>query len=386
MTAALSASSSMSIAPACQALGLPRATFYRRRKRQIQPQASSNSEPVEKVDSLVGVNSGPIEIRPQEAEPPPCPTTPTVQAGPKPESEPSRQPRALVPDERARILEVLLSERFQDVAPRQVYAELLDEGLYLSSVSTIYRILRADDLVRERRDQLRHPVYSKPELLATQPNQVWSWDITKLRGPVAWTSFQLYTVLDIFSRYVVGYLVAEQESASLARTLIDESCDKQRIVPGQLTVHSDRGPSMKSGLVAQLLAGLGVTKTHSRPHVSDDNPYSESQFKTLKYRPEFPDRFGSLEDARTFCRGFVHWYNCVHRHSGIGLYTPEDVHYGRVAQLEQARQRVLLTAYATHPERFVNKVPSPLPLPKAVWINPPKSSSDPSPESDPAVQ
>jgi len=296
------------------------------------------------------------------------------------------QPRALRADERGRVLEVLSSERFCDAAPRQVYAELLDEGVYLASVSTMYRILRAEQMVRERRDQLRHPVYRKPELLATGPNQVWSWDITKLLGPVAWSYFYLYVILDIYSRYVVGYLIADRESASLAHRLIDETCDKQRIVPGQLGLHSDRGPSMKSGLVAQLLAELGVTKTHSRPYVSDDNPFSESQFKTFKYRPGFPDRFGSIEDARAFCRTFFDWYNRVHRHSGIGLYTPEDVHYGRVAQLEQDRLAVLLSAYAAHPERFVNKVPRPLPLPEAVWINPPNPSPEPSPERDKVVQ
>ena len=248
----------------------------------------------------------------------------------------------------------------------------------------MYRLLRSAVGVRERRDQLRHPVYSKPELLATEPNQVWSWDITKLLGPAKWTYFYLYVILDIFSRYVVGWMVAHQESAALASQLIAETYAKQGIEPGRLTVHADRGSSMKSKLVAHLLGDLGVTKTHSRPHVSNDNPFSESQFKTMKYRPEFPDRFGSIHDARCFSRRFFQWYNQEHHHSGIALHTPETVHYGLTKALDEARRQTLLKAFAHHPERFVRKLPEPPVLPDAVWINPPKLTSGES-ETDPAL-
>ena len=285
------------------------------------------------------------------------------------------QPRALSQQDQVAVLETLNSERFVDQAPRQVYAALLDEGVYHCSVRTMYRILADADQVRERRDQLRHPVYSAPQLLATAPNQVWSWDITKLLGPVKWSYFYLYVVLDIFSRYVVGWMLAERESGLLASRLIDDTCAKQLIKPDQLTLHSDRGPSMKSGLLAGLLADLGVTKTHSRPHVSNDNPFSESQFRTLKYRPQFPNRFESFDHAHWLCRDLVHWYNTEHHHSGLGLHTPDNVHYGRAVLINEARQRVLLEAYETHPERFVKGAPrSPL-LPAAVWINPPQFSS-----------
>lgn len=282
------------------------------------------------------------------------------------------------------MIDLLTSERFADDAPRQIWATLLDEGKYYCSVSTLYRILRAECGVRERRDQLRHPVYAKPELLATRPNHVWSWDITKLLGPAKWTYFYLYVILDIFSRYVVGWTVAYRETALLAQQLISETCDKQLISAGQLTVHADRGSSMKSTLVAQLLADLGVTKTHSRPYVSDDNPFSESQFRTMKYRPEFPDRFGSIQDARSFCRRFFDWYNTQHRHSGIGLHTPHSVHYGLALALNEARRQTLIAAHAAHPERFVSKPPEPPTLPGEVWINPPKLPGGP-PDSDPAL-
>jgi putative transposase len=240
----------------------------------------------------------------------------------------------------------------------------------------MYRLLDGHQEVKERRDQLRHPSYSKPELLATAPNQVWSWDITKLLGPVKWTYFYLYVILDIFSRYVVGWMIAGQEAKALAQKLIQETVEKQNIRPGQLTIHADRGSSMKSQPVALLLSDLGVTKTHSRPHTSDDNPYSEAQFKTLKYRPDFPERFGSLEDARAFCQDFFCWYNTEHHHSGIGLMTPHVVHYGLAQEVSKARQKVLLAAYETHPERFVKKVPAPLALPQAAWINPPKPAME----------
>jgi len=284
-------------------------------------------------------------------------------------------PRALLPDERTRVLSRLTDDRFADRAPAEVYATLLDEGTFLCSIPTMYRILREHRLVRDRRNQRRHPTYHKPELLATGPKEVWSWDITKLLGPVKWTYFHLYVILDIFSRYVVGWMVAPRESAALAQRLIAETCATQGIVSGQLFLHADRGTSMTSKPVALLMADLGVTRSHSRPQVSNDNLFSEAQFKTLKYRPDFPERFGSLEDARIFCQGFFSWYNGEHRHAGIGLMTPAAVHEGRAATVRDARQRVLSAAYAAHPERFVRKPPQPPLLPHAVWINPPKEES-----------
>jgi putative transposase len=273
--------------------------------------------------------------------------------------------------------------RFVDLAPAEVYATLLDEGRYLGSLRTMYRVLAATQEARERRPQLRH-VAPKPELLATRPNEVWSWDITKLLGPAKWTHYHLYVILDIFSRYVVGWMVAHQESAALAERLIAATCVKQAIVPSQLTIHADRGSSMTSKPVALLLADLGVTRTHSRPHVSNDNPFSEAQFKTLKYRPEFPDRFGSLEAARAFCQPFFTWYNTAHRHGGIGLLTPATVHYGRAQDVRAHRAEVLATAYAAHPERFVRQPPQPPALPVATWINPPPPSETPAtPSGDP---
>jgi putative transposase len=290
---------------------------------------------------------------------------------PKPPSSRPKPTRALRPEETQAVLDTLHSERFVDRAPAEVAATLLDEGTYLCSWRTMYRILQDNKEVRERRNQLRHPVYNKPELLATAPNQVWSWDITKLMGPYKWTYFYLYVIIDIFSRYVVGWMVADGESTTLAKRFIRESCDKQGIVEGQLTIHSDRGPSMTSLGVAQLLGGLGVTKSVSRPHVSNDNPYSESHFKTLKYQPEFPDRFGSIDDAKAFCRLFFDWYCNEHRHSGIAMLTPATVHHGLAHDVLQERARVLQLAYQAHPERFVNGPPAPPALPAAVWINPP---------------
>jgi putative transposase len=334
MTAAQNETPDLDLRSACRALGVSRATIYGRRARLVRPEMSSPPKP---------------------------------------------HPRALNPDQHIEVLNTLNSDRFCDQAPRQVYASLLDEGSYLCSVSTMYRVLGAHQLVRERRDQLRHPVYSPPQLLATGPNQVWSWDITKLLGPMKWSYFYLYVVLDIFSRYVVGWMLAERESSALASQLIERTAIIHNIQPGQLTLHADRGSSMRSTLVAQLLGELGVTKTHSRPHVSNDNPFSESQFKTLKYRPEFPQRFGCFQDAHQFCRTFFDWYNREHHHSGIGLHTPEDVHYGRAHRISQARRAVLLNAFAAHRERFVNGIPKPPALPEAVWINPPKLISRPEP-------
>ena len=284
---------------------------------------------------------------------------------------PRRVPRALTSDDRRAVLDTLNEDRFADQAPREVYATLLDEGRYLCSISTMYRLLAASGALRERRDQLVHPEYKKPELLATGPNQVWSWDITKLRGPVKWTYYHLYVLLDIFSRYVTGWMVATVESARLAAQLVEESCAKQGILPGTLKLHADRGTSMKSKTLAQKLTDLSVEKSHSRPHVSNDNPYSEAQFKTLKYRPGYPDRFGGIEDARAFCRPFFAWYNAEHRHSGLGLLTPEVVHYGRASDVLAARQLVLTAAWEANPERFVRRAPFAGRPPQAAWINPP---------------
>ena len=284
-------------------------------------------------------------------------------------------PRSLSVIERQAVLDALHTDRFVDKAPTEVYATLLDEGTYHCSVRTMYRILDEAGEVYERRDQARHPHYKAPELLATAPNQVWSWDITKLLGPVKWSYFYLYVILDIFSRYVVGWMIAPHESSALAKRLIAETCEKQNVLPGQLTIHADRGSSMKSKPVALLLADLGITKSHSRPHVSDDNPYSEAQFKTLKYRPGFPDRFGSIQDGRSFCQDFFPWYNCEHRHSGIGLLTPEMVHYGKAETVTSQRRIVLASAFDAHPERFVRGLPVPPSLPEAAWINKPKVES-----------
>jgi putative transposase len=290
----------------------------------------------------------------------------------KPERVRSPQPRALSVVERKQIRATLESDEFVDQAPATVYATLLDQGIYLGSISTMYRVLHEHDEVRERRRQATHPAHKKPELLATRPNEIWSWDITKLHGPEKWAYYYLYVILDIWSRYVTGWMLARVERAELAKHLIGESIVKQGIAQGQLTLHSDRGSPMIAQPVAHLLGNLGVTKSHSRPHVSNDNPYSESQFRTLKYRPDFPDRFGSFEDAHDHCNRFITWYNDDHRHSGIGLHTPADVHYGRAEDLRKRRGVVLLNAYAEHPERFVRKVPTPPTLPTVAWINEPE--------------
>jgi putative transposase len=311
--------------PAYQALGVAPATIYRRRR-------------------------------------PPEPKTP------KPRPKPAR---ALSHEEREQVRAVLYCERLVDRSPAQVCATLLDEGRYLASERTMYRILAERGETRERRDQLVHPAYTKPELLATRPNELWSWDITKLLGPAKWTYFYLYVLLDVFSRYVVGWTIQHGESARIAEQLIAQALEQQKIQPGQLTVHADRGSSMTSKPVAFLLADLGVTKTHSRPYTSTDNPYSEAQFKTLKYRPDFPDRFASILDSRSWARGFFTWYNHEHRHSGIGLMTPAMVHYGRAEQVSDKRASILTAAYAAHPERFVHGPPRPPALPRAVWINKP---------------
>jgi putative transposase len=295
---------------------------------------------------------------------------------PKRERAPSGQPRALSEVERKEVLRVLHEPDHVDQAPATVYAKLLDQGIYLASTSTMYRLLRAEGEVRERRRQATHPPHVKPELLATGPNAVWSWDITKLLGPAKWTWFYLYVILDIYSRYVPGWMLARAERAHLAERLLADTITKQAVDRGQLTIHADRGTSMASKPVAFLLADLGVTKSHSRPQCSNDNPYSEAQFKTLKQRPEFPDRFGSFEDAHAFCGRFFRWYNDEHRHSGIGFHTPADVHYGRAEQIRAQRARVLEAAYAVHPKRFVHKPPTPPALPTVAWINQPEDTLD----------
>jgi putative transposase len=280
-------------------------------------------------------------------------------------------PRALPAAERRAVLTILNEPRFVDHAPAEVYTTLLEENRYICSVRTMHRILAENHQARERRDQIRHVKYAAPELLATGPNQLWSWDITKLLGPAKWTYFYLYVILDVFSRYVVGWLVAHRESMALAKKLIEITCARQRIKPGELTLHADRGSSMTSKPVAFLLADLGVTKTHSRPHVSNDNPFSEAQFKTLKYRPDFPDRFGSLIHVRDHGHDFFPWYNTEHHHSGIAMLTPHDVHHGLAEQRLSERALVLEAAFHAHPERFPHGLPKRPELPSAVWINKP---------------
>jgi putative transposase len=331
MAAAEELSLQVGVRRACQDLSVPRSGVYRRRRRRLSPPPVRSSS------------------------------------------------RRLKDEEKSTVLAYLHEERFQDCSPAQVYASLLDNGQYHCSIRTMYRLLDAEDENRERRHQLIHPTYRKPELLATGPNQLWSWDITKLRGPVKWSFYYLYVILDVFSRYVTGWMIAYRETAALAKQLIEHSCLKQKITPGQLTIHADRGSSMTSKSLALLLGDLGVVKTHSRPHVSDDNPFSEAHFKTLKYRPNYPDRFGSIQDARLFCQEFFPWYNQQHHHSGLNLLTPADVHYGQAVQLISKRQAVLDLAYQAHPERFVRRPPLHPSLPNAVWINPPAANKENTP-------
>ena len=281
---------------------------------------------------------------------------------------------ALSAEEVAYVLELLHSERFVDMAPAEIVAMLLDEGVYLCSERTMYRLLAEHGEVQERRAQARHMVYAAPELLATGPNQVWSWDITKIKGPGKWNYFCLYVILDIYSRYVTGWCVSGRESADLAADLIAQACAQQGISPGQLTLHADRGSSMTSKAVSQLLLDLDVGRTHNRPHVSNDNPYSEAQFKTLKYRPDFPERFGSEEDVREHSRDFFHWYNTEHRHSGICMLTPASVHYGHAEAILEQRYQVMMRAYEEHPDRFTRR-PMRKSLPEKVWINQPNVRS-----------
>jgi putative transposase len=327
MNAAFSLSHDVGKKDACAALQVPRASFYRFHTEKVEPDHDRPTPPL-----------------------------------------------SLNPEEKSTVLDILHSERFCDKTPYQIYAALLDEGKYFCSISTMYRLLTAEHgNVKERRRQVNRPAYSKPELLANGPNQVWSWDITKLKSHIKWTYFYLYVIIDIFSRYVVGWMVAHKEQDALAKRFIQQSCMKQDIKPGQLTIHADRGSSMKSKTVANLLVDLGVIKTHSRPHVSNDNPFSEAQFKTLKYCPEFPANFGSIQDARAFCRRFFDWYNNEHHHTGIALMTPQQVHYGLAEQIYSDRCETLASAFSQNPLRFKNIMPTPEKPPEAVWINKPES-------------
>jgi putative transposase len=323
--------SGVSIVAACAALGVSRASVMRGRARLSAPPAITRPRP--------------------------------------------RPARALTGPQQDAVLDLLHAPRFADQAPAEIYATLLDEGDYLCSVRTMYRLLNKNHEVRERRAQLRHPAYQKPELLAESPNQVWSWDITKLKGPAKWSYFCLYVILDIYSRRVVGWCVVDSESAALFKTLFDETLTKHDVIPGQLTLHADRGGPMQAKATALLLSDLGVTRSHNRPHVSNDNPFSESHFKTLKYQPRFPKRFGCIGDARSFCRAFFIWYNQDHHHAGIGLMTPDQVHYGQIDAVHAARQVTLDHAFRENPERFVKKAPTPPNKPTAAWINPPQPKS-----------
>jgi len=286
-----------------------------------------------------------------------------------------RSHRALTEDEVQTAVDILHEIRFVDKSPAQIFATLLDEGKYVASVSTMYRILRKRKEVRERRKTAKNHKYAKPELVATGPNQVWSWDITKLKGPRPGVYYHLYVIIDIYSRMTVGWLLANREKAEIATHLIEETCERQGIDRQELTIHSDRGSSMNSKLVADLLIELGVTKSLNRPHVSNDNPFSESQFKTLKDRPEFPDRFGCIEDARSFCGRFFQWYNCEHYHSGIAYLTPSVLHYGFGEAILAKRNDVIREAFGKFPHRFVNGAPKAWVVPPAVWINPPPTDA-----------
>lgn len=320
----------LGIGDVCEAVGVPRSTFYRKTAERID--------------------------------------TPEVQK--------KSSHRKLTDHEEEKVLALLNSDRFCDFAPAEIHATLLDESVYLCSERTMYRILERNNQNVQRRQKTGH-FYARPELLATRPNQLWSWDITKLKGPKKWTYYYLYKIMDVYSRYVVGWMVAYKESAELARKLIEDTCIRQRIKRDQLTLHADRGSSMRSIAVGQLLADLGVTKTHSRPHVSNDNPYSESLFKTLKYRPEFPELFGCIEDARSFCVDFFEWYNTSHKHSGIAMLTPENVHYDNIEEIVSKRQIVMNEVYKKHSQRFVKGITIIKKPDAQVWINKPQTDGLP---------
>lgn len=286
----------------------------------------------------------------------------------------ARSARALSEQEQQHVLDVLHSQRFMDDSPAEVYATLLEEDTYLCSERTMYRLLEANAEVRERRAQLQHPAYHKPELIAQGPHEVWSWDITKLKTTVKFVYFYLYVILDIFSRYVVGWMLAEHENGTLARRLVQETCERYEIQPGQLVLHADRGSPMKSKALVQLLVDLDIYRSHSRPHVCDDNPFSESQFKTLKYHPGFPDQLGCLAEGLAYFREFFPWYNQEHHHSALCYLTPGQVHFGQDKQVLEQRHRTQLAAYERHPERFIRGAPKLQQLANAVWINPPRAA------------
>jgi putative transposase len=311
---------------ACELLGRVRSTFYRRKN-------------------------------------PPASTAPALRPSP---------PNALSQPERAAVLRLLNEPAHCDLAIDQVYARTLDEGIYLCSPATMHRLLASSGASSDRRAQRTHPAKKRPELLAMGPNEIWSWDITKLRGPTRGLFYDLYVILDIFSRYVLNWLVAAHEDAELAKEFIEDAILTQGITRDTLTIHADRGGAMRSKPVSQLMVDLGVTRSHSRPHVSNDNPFSEAAFKTLKYCPTFPSRFGCLEDARVFSEEFFTFYNHEHRHSGIGLHTPASVHYGTHLEIREQRQVTLNAAYDANPIRFRRLAPSAPSIPELVWINPPE--------------
>lgn len=317
----------LSVSELCNAVAIPRSSYYRRMEDKTNSQQKEKKESSRKLSDL----------------------------------------------EEEKVLAQLNSERFCDMAPAEIHATLLDESVYLCSERTMYRILERNKQNLQRRQKNAYH-YERPELLATRPNELWSWDITKLKGPRKWTYYYLYKIMDVYSRYVVGWMVAYRESSELARLLIEQTCIKHGIKRDQLTIHADRGSSMRSSAVAQLLADLGVTKTHSRPHVSNDNPYSESVFKTLKYRPDFPELFGCLEHAREFCKDFFSWYNISHRHSGIAMLTPENVHYNNIDEVVSKRQKVMDDVYKYFPQRFVKGISIIKKPDTQVWINKPKIS------------
>lgn len=376
------------ISPICDALGLSTATFYRRRAVAARRRATPTPTP------LLIEPSSPSDLvsRAVPGRDDQTATAPGMTADSCTDSTPARNEvepsmtvvpkgkrishRALSTLECNLVLAALNEERFCNMAPAEVFATLLDEGTYMCSERTMYRILAANAQLRERRNQLRHPQYTAPELMATAPNQLWSWDITKLKTFVKCVYFHLYVILDVYSRYVVGWRVEMCESGELAKDLMETTCERQQIRPGVLSMHADNGPAMISQPVASLLITLDVAKSHSRPHVSDDNPFSEAQFKTLKYRPDFPERFASLQHAREFLRAFFAWYNTEHHHSRLALLTPHDVHHGLVDERLSQRARVLEAAYAANPERFVRSAPTPHRPPATVWINPPKDQPD----------
>jgi putative transposase len=332
----------MGVSEACRVLGLPRSQMYPR------------PQPAPPAPGADGIHPAVISLR------------------------------GLSPDERTTVLTTLNSPRFQDSTPREVYGTLLTEGLYLCHWRTMYRILDEHDLVRERRDQLRHPAYHKPQLLAQAPNRVWSWDITRLLSSIKWSYFYLYVIIDIFSRFVVGWMIAEEESALQAQHFISSTCAQHAIPPGQLIIHSDRGGPMTAKTTAQLFVDLGVTESHSRPHVSDDNPYSESAFKTLKYCPAFPDHFESREQADSWAGFFFDWYNYQHCHTSLALLTPAIVHFGQTPVVLTVRQTALDVAYTSHPERFIRHAPIAVQPPSSVGINWPKQKPEQPPEVIPS--